>query len=746
TRLANVPRIADVDCAMRLLRAIGCPAGRLPDGTVAVGPCPRGLAPPPPPALCTASRAAVLLLGLTARLGRSHLPAPPGGCAIGPRPLDMHVGVLRQMGAVVATGEDGEIEARGPISAARIEFRRPTVTGTMNALMLAALAPGESVIDNAALDPEVADVASLLTKMGASISGAGTRTIRIRGAETLAGASHSVMPDRTEAGTFMIAAAACGGDVLVQGAELQHLESLVDALRAAGCTVDSLPDGIRIRSPTSPAVRPTPPSIAAGDHPAFLTDLQQPYTALCCLLPPGRECTVSDAVYPRRTSHAGELARMGAEISSKGGDMHVRGTQVLMGATHVRGKDLRGAAALLIAALAAPGTTVVARAGVVDRGYEDLEGKLRGLGADVVRLRGATACGTLPDAVLNGLPEGTIADADLSELTTLHLPATCALLVPIRTADDALRTGRALAGRMPLMVLGGGSNVLFPRGHFPGAVLRVEISGRRVVGGTEDGKAVVEAGAGEPWDAFVRWTIGQDLGGLENLALIPGTAGGAPVQNVGAYGASVSDHFRSLDAVDLHLGKLETWDAERCAFGHRDSAFKSEKGRYLIISVRFALPRADWAWVARLSYPALAARAARDPCDRPTPAQVARWVEEVRRASFPDPEGRCSSGSFFKNPVMRGDALRALLARAPDCSRLEIGASEGTLVHAGWMIERCGLKGRRRGGARVSDKHGLWLLNGGGATGADVWLLGVEVAAAVEREFAVRLEVEPCVY
>lgn len=290
------------------------------------------------------------------------------------------------------------------------------------------------------------------------------------------------------------------------------------------------------------------------------------------------------------------------------------------------------------------------------------------------------------------------------------------------------------------LVLGGGSNVVFTR-DFDGLVLLDEIRGRALVR-EDDGAWYVEAGGGENWHAFVEWTLAEGMPGLENLALIPGTVGAAPIQNIGAYGLEMKEHFASLRAVDLATGELVEFDAARCAFGYRDSFFKRDgRGRFAIVAVTFRLPKA---WTPRIGY----ADVARELAARGIDARAVRArdvfdaVVAIRRAKLPDPLALGNAGSFFKNPVIDAQAFAALRAREPDI--VSYPQPDGRVkLAAGWLIDRCGWKGRALGAAAVHERQALVLVNLGGASGADVLALAHAIRRDVLGRFGVELEMEP---
>ena len=322
-------------------------------------------------------------------------------------------------------------------------------------------------------------------------------------------------------------------------------------------------------------------------------------------------------------------------------------------------------------------------------------------------------------------------------------------LVRVKDGNDVrqLLADPDLAAR-PKFVLGGGSNIVLT-GDVKPLVLKVEVMGRRVV---EDGPraAIVEAGAGENWHAVVGWTLEQGLPGLENLALIPGTVGGSPVQNIGAYGVELQDRFESLDAIDLQTGKIFTLDAAKCAFGYRDSVFKHEAGqpgdlglagRALILRVRFRLPKP---WKPVLGYADLERKMKETGISAPSAQQIYEWVCAVRGAKLPDWRLLGNAGSFFKNPTVTPDQCADIIAREPNIVHYPM--PDGTMkLAAGWLIDACGWKGKSVGNAGVYEKQALVLVNRGGATGGEVVTLARAIQTSVYERFGIRLEPEPVV-
>nr|WP_257790060.1 UDP-N-acetylmuramate dehydrogenase [Piscinibacter gummiphilus] len=329
----------------------------------------------------------------------------------------------------------------------------------------------------------------------------------------------------------------------------------------------------------------------------------------------------------------------------------------------------------------------------------------------------------------------------LKPYNTFGLPAVAQTLVRI-TDDAGVRqvVDHPDLGTTPKFILGGGSNIVLTR-DMPQVVLKVEVRGLRVVEERADAW-IVEAGAGETWHDFVAWTLDQGLPGLENLALIPGTVGASPVQNIGAYGIEVKDRFESLDGVDLLTGRSVTLNGEFCAFGYRDSVFKhSLAGRVVITRVRFRLPKP---WQPVLGYLELERKMAEHGVTRPEPRQVFDWICAIRRAKLPDPAVVGNAGSFFKNPVVTPEQCRDIIGRDPEIVHYPM--PDGTMkLAAGWMIDACGWKGKSVGKAGVYEKQALVLVNRGGAIGSEVMLLAKAIQESVYGRFGIRLEPEPVV-
>ncbi len=327
-------------------------------------------------------RASVLVLGpLVARAGLARV-SLPGGCAIGTRPVDLHLKALGLLGADIELNE-GYIEARAPngLRGAHIVFPMVTVGGTENALMAATLAKGETVIANAAREPEVADLANCLIAMGARIEGVGTDTLRIQGVEALHGANYAVVPDRIETGTYAIAAAITGGEIELTGTRIGLLESVIDTLRAAGIDVDETPDGIAVRSVPG---KLKGVDVMSEPFAGFPTDMQAQFMALMAVA--GGASMITESIFENRFMHVPELCRMGADINVHGASAIVRGVPRLSGAP-VMATDLRASVSLVLAALSAKGESIIDRVYHLDRGYERLEEKLSACGADIRRVK-----------------------------------------------------------------------------------------------------------------------------------------------------------------------------------------------------------------------------------------------------------------------------------------------------------------------------------------------------------------------
>ena len=379
--LRNVPRLQDVSTALKLLRNMGVTIDRA-EATPEVITLNAGVlrSREAPYELVKTMRASILVLGpLLARFGEARV-SLPGGCAIGSRPVDQHIKGLQAMGAEIAV-EHGYIVAKAKrLKGARITTDMVTVTGTENLLMAATLAEGETILENAAQEPEIPDLAEMLIAMGAKIEGHGTSRIRIEGVERLHGVSHAVIPDRIETGTFLCAVAAAGGDVTLTHANARHLDTVIEKLREAGATIEAGDDWIRVAS----GGRLRPVSFRTSEYPAFPTDMQAQFMTLNCIA--DGTSVVTETIFENRFMHVNELVRLGARIDVDGHTAVVHGVAQLSGAT-VMATDLRASASLVIAGLVAEGDTVVDRIYHLDRGYDQMEAKLRGIGADIERVK-----------------------------------------------------------------------------------------------------------------------------------------------------------------------------------------------------------------------------------------------------------------------------------------------------------------------------------------------------------------------
>ena len=383
--LENVPGLQDVSTMLKLIRSMGVDAERQvgTPGTVSINASAL-TSPEAPYELVKTMRASVLALGpLLARFGEATV-SLPGGCAIGSRPVDQHIKGLQAMGAEILV-EHGYMIAKLPngrirLKGCSITTDMVTVTGTENLLMAATLAEGETILENAAQEPEIGDLAEMLIKMGAKIEGHGTRRIRIQGVERLHGCTHQVVADRIETGTFLCAVAATGGDITLLHARADHQDALVDKLREAGATVTTIDGGMRIQSQG----RLRAQSFRTTEYPGFATDMQAQFMALNAVS--HGAATVTETIFENRFMHVNEMVRLGAKIHIEGKVAVMEGVEKLSGAT-VMATDLRASASLVIAGLVANGETLIERIYHLDRGYDQMEAKLRGLGADIERVK-----------------------------------------------------------------------------------------------------------------------------------------------------------------------------------------------------------------------------------------------------------------------------------------------------------------------------------------------------------------------
>jgi len=379
--LENIPQVRDIETERKLLSAMGAEVelgyGRAQHRTTI---CCRDLINPEASyELVKTMRASTLVLGpLVARMGDARV-SLPGGCAIGARPINLHLKGLEKLGAKI-TQEHGYVHAQAKrLKGARVVFEKITVTGTEDLLMAATLAEGETVLENCAREPEVVDLAALLNKMGAQIEGAGTHTIRIRGVEKLHGARHRIIPDRIEAGTFVVAGALTGGDLTVTSCEPLHLDALLQKLKECGANVTTNGESVRVVS--NGALKSA--DMITEEYPGFPTDMQAQYMALATQA--DGSSVVTENIFENRFMHAQELVRMGANVKIEGSRAVVRGRTPLSGAA-VQASDLRASASLVLAALVADGETIIDRVYHIDRGYEHIEEKLRSVGAQIRRI------------------------------------------------------------------------------------------------------------------------------------------------------------------------------------------------------------------------------------------------------------------------------------------------------------------------------------------------------------------------
>jgi len=382
--LNNVPRLRDVATMRKLLDNMGVDTQTLGERGGMVLQAHDSLKPDAPYELVKTMRASVLVLGpLLARFGRARV-SLPGGCAIGSRPVDQHIKGLQAMGAHIDVEHGYMVASLAPglkrLKGARITTDMVTVTGTENFLMAATLAEGETVLENAAQEPEIPDLAEMLIAMGAKIEGHGTSRIRIQGVERLHGCTHQVVADRIEAGTFLCAVAATGGDVVLRHARADHLDAVIDKLRDAGAVIEAGDGFIRVRA----SGRLQAQNFRTTEYPGFPTDMQAQFMALNCIS--HGTSKVTETIFENRFMHVNELVRLGARIQTDGKVAVVEGVPRLSGAT-VMATDLRASASLVIAGLVAQGVTTVDRIYHLDRGYDQMEEKLRAIGAQIERIR-----------------------------------------------------------------------------------------------------------------------------------------------------------------------------------------------------------------------------------------------------------------------------------------------------------------------------------------------------------------------
>jgi UDP-N-acetylglucosamine 1-carboxyvinyltransferase len=379
SQLRNVPKLRDIDTTAALLRFLGRDV-QVDAPLVRVAEAKGDVRPEAPYELVKQMRASVLVLGpLLARYGRAKV-SLPGGCQIGSRPVDQHLKGLEAMGAKIELRRGYIVAESGRLRGAEVVFDIPTVTGTENLMMAAALAKGRTTLVNCAREPEVEELARVLNKMGARIDGAGTDVINVHGADTLDPFDHAIVSDRIECGTYMVAVAAAGGDVLIEGAPLEDLEAVVAKMRAAGVEIGREGTALRVRREDRP-LRAV--DVTTAPHPGFPTDMQAQFMVLMCLA--RGTSRIVETIFENRFMHVPELTRMGADIDVDGHTAHVVGGAPLSGA-QVMATDLRASASLVIAGLVAADETEVLRVYHLDRGYEHMERKLSAVGADAVRI------------------------------------------------------------------------------------------------------------------------------------------------------------------------------------------------------------------------------------------------------------------------------------------------------------------------------------------------------------------------
>ncbi|MEM6677679.1 MAG: UDP-N-acetylglucosamine 1-carboxyvinyltransferase [Pseudomonadota bacterium] len=384
--LTNAPRLSDIRTMTALLQALGVEVAGLQEGRVLAISAATPGEPHADYEIVRKMRASILVLGpLLARLGAAHV-SLPGGCAIGARPVDLHLSAMEALGAEI-TLENGYVQARAPrgLTGTEIHFEKVSVGATENALMAASLARGTTVLHNAAREPEIVDLAGCLRAMGAQIEGDGTERIEIQGVEALHGATHGVLPDRVELGTYMIAPAIAGGRVVLKGGARHLVATLAERLEEAGVSIEESEAGLVVERR---ADRVRPLHVITEPFPGFPTDLQAQMMAM--LATADGESVIEEHIFENRFMHVPELARMGADIAISGGVARIRGVERLTGAP-VMATDLRASVSLILAALAAEGTTTLSRVYHLDRGYERVEQKLGACGATIERVPGEAA-------------------------------------------------------------------------------------------------------------------------------------------------------------------------------------------------------------------------------------------------------------------------------------------------------------------------------------------------------------------
>ncbi len=378
--LHNLPYVRDIITMRRLLEDIGCMILMPERNTLKIDAHQIEFFQAPYELVKT-MRASVLVLGpLVARFGRAEV-SLPGGCAIGQRPIDLHLAALEKMGAHIELVGGNVVAKADRLQGTKIEFDKVTVTGTENIMMAAVLAKGVTLLENAAAEPEVVDLATLLNRMGARISGAGTTEVRIEGVERLRGAEHTIISDRIETGTFIVAAAITKGELEITDCNPDHIGAVIEKLRETGVTVDRLSD-VTLRVTSNGDLQAK--DVTTLPFPGFPTDMQAQYLAL--MTQARGQATITETIFENRFMHASELMRMGANVSIRGNQAIVEGGQILT-AAKVQASDLRASASLVLAGLAAEGETIIDRVYHIDRGYDKIEEKLRSLGASIERFR-----------------------------------------------------------------------------------------------------------------------------------------------------------------------------------------------------------------------------------------------------------------------------------------------------------------------------------------------------------------------
>ena len=792
--LLNVPDISDVRSLLRLLSAMGCQCSFSPEkkgylhiNSENIHSFSTNFSPPSLLShnsdefdmIARKIRGSVLLLGpMLARFGAVRLPLP-GGCSIGDRPVDLFLKSLNALGANLSIDYETEciVGSCKRLVGTTFRFETVSVCATEAVVMAAVVAKGQTVIHNAAREPDVVELVRFLKTLGARIEGEGTSTITIKealtplrsGKETFA-----IRGDRIEAGTYLFAAAATGGDVLVDGVIPSDLGEVLKVLEAMGCEVSVAKNSIRLRRFGDMK----PVSIRTEPFPGFPTDLQA-LLSVCCTQAAGTS-KIQELIFLGRTGHISQIQKLGGSINiskidedlessrylNETGDattIKIEGPSLLRGKT-VGSTDLRCAASLVVAGLVAKGETMVQDLHFLDRGYANIVEKLRLLGADIRR---ATV-----------LPSGmrVLCDEPLSDRTTLRVGGNAKFFLSVKDRSE-LATGLAWAQEQDLniFVLGGGSNVVVDDAGFNGLVIEMIDSSLKVLEESET-DVLIEVGAGHNWDQFVSAAVNMGLSGVEYLSGIPGTVGASPIQNIGAYGQEVAQIIEAVNVMDRKDRTIKTLTKEECMFAYRSSNFKTIwLHRYVIVSVKFRLERQqsiDHFGQGEYSRKQVLWRL-RDKGEGFSLPTIRNAVLEIRGEKSmilceDDPNSR-SVGSFFMNPILLeteylkvceslsnlgidGTTMPAKIVHQTNDTSCSNGVDEPHVqISAAWLIEKAGFnrgyEDEQFPGVALSSRHCLALITKESAGASATSLVGFAdfIRARVEKLFGVFLKMEPTV-